>query len=136
MNPAGDIRLGEPVRWILAFQRRSTIAWLNRLPLTYKHVAAFGYVGGDVGCWIFFDWRRERGQVSVGIGEKSTKALMGEFAIDADLIGIEARQQGSLFRLGAYCVPAVKHLIGLRSNALTPDGLYRDCLAAGAKPIV
>lgn len=136
MDPsANDIRLGEPVRWILAFKKRSTVAFLDRLPLKYKHVAAFGWVGGDVRCWVFLDWRYDRGQISVATGEQATRALMGEFAKDADLLGIDARAASHLFRLGGYCVPTVKHLIGLRSRAITPGGLYRDCLRAGAVPI-
>lgn len=34
-----------------------------------------------------------------------------------------------------YCVPAIKHLLGIKSSALTPKGLYRDLLKAGAQPV-
>ena len=34
-------------------------------------------------------------------------------------------------RFGFYCVPAIKHLLGLKCVALTPDGLYRAVIKAG-----
>lgn len=33
-----------------------------------------------------------------------------------------------------YCVPAIKHLLGSSSSALTPRGLYRDLIREGAQP--
>ena len=33
-----------------------------------------------------------------------------------------------------YCVPAIKHLLGVRSSALTPRALYRDLVMQGAQP--
>jgi hypothetical protein len=33
-----------------------------------------------------------------------------------------------------YCVPAIAHLLGIRSSALTPRGLYGDLIKQGAEP--
>ena len=136
MDPPDAIGLGEPVRWILAFSRETSVPWLKRLPLTYRHVAAFGYVGSGVDAWLFYSWRTDRLQIAAARGDTAVRTLMHAFAKDADLLGIDARREPTLgLRLGAWCVPAVKHLIGLRSRAVTPAGLYRDCLAAGAEVI-
>jgi len=129
------IRFNEPVRWLLAFSRETTIPWLRQLPLCYRHVSAFGYVGGDAGVWLFFDWRQNRLQVSAARDDLQIRTLMHEFCHDADLLGMPASDRSSWGMAGGYCVPAVKHLIGLRSRALTPSGLYRDCLRAGAEII-
>lgn len=136
MDPPDAIRFGEPVRWILAFSRETSIPWLRRLPLTYRHVSAFGYVGAGVDTWLFYSWRTDRVQISAARGDEAVRTLMHAFTQDADMLGIDARPGVALgFRLGSWCVPAVKHLIGLRSRAITPAGLYRDCIAAGAQPI-
>jgi len=34
-------------------------------------------------------------------------------------------------RLGFWCVPAMAHLVGCRTQALRPDGLYRAMLRQG-----
>jgi hypothetical protein len=38
-------------------------------------------------------------------------------------------------RLGFYCVPAVKQLLGLSCVAVTPDGLYRHLINNGGEII-
>ena len=50
---------------------------------------------------------------------------------------LKVQPSNNLFKLGQwrmYCVPAIKHLLGFRSCALTPRGLYRDLVKAGATP--
>ena len=41
-----------------------------------------------------------------------------------------------IMRLGMWCVPAVKHLLGLRCVAMTPKGLHDYLLRNGAKPLI
>ena len=43
-------------------------------------------------------------------------------------------ERSRLPRLGAWCVPTVAALLGLRVRALGPAGLYRQLLKRGAKP--
>lgn len=135
MEPARLEGYGEPRRWILAFARNSDTWWVRLLAFgRYKHVCAFGYVG-EADTWVFYDVRLFKTHVIVARGAAAKRA-MAVFAEDADLIGVEARAaRGVRLPLGFWCVPAIKHLIGLRSGALRPDRLYADCLRIGAEII-
>lgn len=124
---------GSPSRWILCFRRTSQVWWVRWLARgKFKHVSAFGYIA-EVDHWVFLDWRFAKVDVIVARGNAATM-LMHHYTGNADLLGMEARTgAGGGFRLGWYCVPAVKHLLGLRSSALRPDRLWRDCIRHGAE---
>jgi hypothetical protein len=126
---------GMPTRWILAFQRSSPSWWVRALSCgRYKHVRAFGYVA-DLDAWLFFDLRFRQMDIWIARGAHA-RALMARYIDDCDLIGMPVvNEAGTTFRAGFWCVPAIKHLIGLRSGALRPDTLLRDCLRNGAEII-
>lgn len=128
----------EPPVWTLAFQRQTNVAWIRWIARgPYKHVAACCYLPG-LDAWLFYDVRLGYTSLSVLAGE-AAKLRWCEFARDADLMTIAAapdrRDRRPLARLGFWCVPAIKHLIGLRSSALLPTAFYRDCLAAGGQKL-
>lgn len=123
---------GTPSRWILAFARRSTSRWVNRVPGKYKHVMAMGYVA-EMDSWVFFDWRLGHADIYAARGD-GAKQLMAHYADGADLLGMPARRDRSAaIRCGLWCVPSVKHLVGIRGGALRADALWRDCLRQGAE---
>lgn len=127
---------GQPERWIICFRRTSEVWWVNWLAGgRFKHVSAFGYVAA-VDHWVFLDWRFACIDILIARGE-AAKQLMHHYTKNADLLGMAANPDGAAhgFRFGTYCVPAVKHLLGLRSRAVRPDGLYRDCIRNGATPL-
>lgn len=131
-----DPGAGEPARWILCFSRQAQRRWMNWFPFIgpYKHVRAFGCVPG-INTWIFYDAALDRTSVLVARGE-TARALMAEWLHGADAIGMDVRTgRACIPRLGTWCVPAVKHLIGLRSGALRPIGLWRDCVRHGGEVI-
>lgn len=127
-----DPGAGEPTQWFVCFQRHAT-AWVERLPIgRYKHVAAFALVP-YINTWIFVDVCLDRTSIKIARGD-AAKVLIGAFATDAMVVQMPARSRTTLLpRLGGWCVPAVKHLIGLRSGALRPDALLRDCLRNGGE---
>lgn len=123
---------GQPARWVLAFQRTTESRLIDWLASgTYKHVSAFGYIA-EVDHWVFLDWRFATIDVIVARGAAATQ-LTGYYTRDADLLGMAPRKTGHGMRLGLWCVPAIKHLVGIEGSALRPDALWRDCIRQGAE---
>lgn len=52
----------------------------------------------------------------------------------ADIYRLDGRGQAPVLP-GWFCVAQVKRLVGLRSGALSPEGLRRDLLKAGARQV-
>lgn len=123
---------GQPARWILAFQKSTESWWVRWLACgRYKHVSAFGYVA-DVDHWVFFDWRFRTIDFIVARG-RYAEQLIEYYTRDADLLGMTPDKTGGAgLRLGFWCVPAIKQLLGLRCSALRPDALWADCVRQGA----
>lgn len=124
---------GTPQQWIIVFDRSCKTQWVNRMPIgKYKHVRAFGYVA-EAQAWIFYDVSLYDTSIFLAC-DAHAKALIKAWLADADAIGMPALPpRRAAPRLGFWCVQAVKHLIGLRSGALRPDTLWRDCLANGGE---
>lgn len=118
-----------PSRWVLCFSRRG-LAWV---PGYYKHVRAYGYLPG-MKAWVFYDCNLKGRSVSVAPDNDDTvRTVLWAFVKDCDIISLPVHKPGDLpwlSRLGLWCVPDMKSLVGLRSWAITPTGLYRDCLRA------
>jgi len=123
---------GQPVRWVLCFQRTTESRWIRWLACgRYKHVCAFGYIA-EVDHWVFLDWRISVVDVIVARGTGADQ-MIAYYTRDADMLGMTPQKRGLGLRLGFYCVPAVKHLLGIRSSALRPSRLWRDCIRQGAE---
>lgn len=124
---------GEPIRWTLCFDEVPR-HWLGRLvPGRFKHVRAFGFVPvQDI--WIFYDVTL-KGTVLRAARDHSATAdrLLSAWAANSAMVSIKPLAQRERFPGGFWCVTAIKHLIGLRSGALRPDVLFRDCQAHGAE---
>lgn len=126
----------EPLSWLLVFEPRTTWPWLDRLvPGRFKHVCAFGWVEATKS-WLHFD---------VELGRTRLLALpadAGELLVAAKLcvpgtgaLRVPVNERARLVPVAGWCVPAMRHLVGLRSGALLPIGLWRDCIASGAEVI-
>jgi len=125
---------GKPTRWILAFHRTTESRLVRLLAWgRYKHITAIAYIG-EVDHWVFLDWRFATIDVIVARGVEADR-LMNHFTEHADVLGIEPREVRSGFRVGWWCVPLIKHLVGIRGGALRPDALWRDCIRQGAEII-
>ena len=128
-DPGAD----EPLTWHVCFSRRAATPWLAWLPIgEYKHVRAFGCVA-SINTWVFFDPALDRTAIRLARGD-AVRALMLEWLTDADVVIMPTSARTALTpRLTGWCVPQIKHLLGLRSGALRPDALFRDCLAHGGE---
>lgn len=124
----------EPERWIVAFHKTSKFWWVRWLAAgAYKHVSAFAFLP-LVKLWVYYDVTLAGTKVLVLPDSKSAEDWIAARTADADLVSIK-RQDRRPSLAPFYCVSAIKSLIGLRSSALRPEGLFRDCLAAGAELI-
>jgi hypothetical protein len=128
----------EPERWVLVFQRESKVWWVRLLACgRYKHVAAYAYLPGFK-AWLIYDVNMVRTSIVVVPDGDEALGYLYELTRDADLMAVKREGiaiTATPWRIGFWCVPAVAHLIGLRSGALRPDRLWRDCLRAGGQPL-
>jgi len=125
----------EPENWFLVFHPISSTRWLNRLPLRFRHVSAFAYVHAPK-VWLFYDVQFWCTRHIILLDDQTSLDFLAAVTEGCTVLSMRRRGPARFwFRVGFWCVPAIKHLLGLRSSALLPTGLLRDCLAAGAKVI-
>lgn len=124
----------EPDEWFLCFLGTERHHWFDRFTKKgFRHVCAFAYLP-LTGCWVFYDVNIFRTVISVSGGEDADRRI-GGLARLGKILRVKPGAGGRWWsRLGFWCVPAMKHLIGSRSSALTPYGLYRDLLEQGSEP--
>lgn len=118
----------EPTEWFVVFRDRSASRLIGALtPGRRKHVSAFGYCPG-VKLWLVYDVQLSGTRIML-MAQSEVLAWVG----DAELVKIArlGQRMGLSSRLGFTCVTAVKHLLGLRCVAATPDALYRHILRNG-----
>lgn len=135
MNPVFAHTGVEPREWLVLFHTTST-PWVDFLvPGKFKHVSALGYVPATE-TWVSYSYECARTRISLVRGGEDFDRWFAAAAHDAAVLRVpsppfnEARWRP---RLGLTCVSAVKHLLGLRSGALLPDGLWRHLAASGAE---
>lgn len=135
----GRLRLAdcEPKEWFVVFHEQSSKWWVNLLAWgRFKHVSVFGKVERS-GSWVFYDLHSDRAHVMV-IGDWEADIALAYYSECGPVIRFSrllSDVAGFSFRPGFWCVPAVAHIIGLRTCALRPDALYRQCLAKGGELI-
>lgn len=123
----------EPTRWVLVFQRESKTPWVRWLACgKYKHVAAYAYLP-NVKAWLVFDVNLVRTSLLVVPDGEEALGWLANLTHESDLVAMRRRDEAVGLPLFGWCVPAIKHLIGLKSGALRVDSLFRDCLAAGGE---
>ena len=121
----------EPDYWNLVFHPSESI--LPRLTFgRFQHVSAFTYIPG-VAAWIMIDC--QWGGVRIAAIPRIN--MLVAYTRGCAVIKFDRRYQRFALssRLGFYCVPAIKHLIGLSCVAVSPDGLYRAVIANGGEVI-
>ena len=120
----------EPHYWNVVFHpSRSRIARfiLGR----FQHVSAMTYLPG-FRAWLVYDVQWSGARLGVFSHGPALQVFIG-LTSDCTLVKFD-RQYGHLglsSRLGFYCVPAIKHLLGLSCVAVTPDQLYRHLIKHG-----
>ena len=132
MNPE-PAAPSEPTEWFVVFHRKSMNRILGWLAAgEYKHVAAVGYCPG-VKVWLIYDVTWSGTRIKVLPHGEAALATINAWTDGCDLVKIPRANQTPhlLSRVGFYCVPSVKHLLGLRCVAATPTQLYRYLLRNG-----
>ena len=117
----------EPDYWNVVFHQSEGI--LPRLVLgRFAHVSAFTYIPGFAG-WILYDvqWG------GVRIAMLGKVAHLVAYTRGCTVVKFNRRYDHMplITRFGFYCVPAIKHLVGLSCVAVSPDGLYRALIDNG-----
>lgn len=128
--------IGEPAEWYIAFydtraqEGRRWWHWFTRPG--FGHCCAFGYVRATE-TWILIDWTAEGLSVQALRGE-TVDALIVESVSRGVVLAARPCPGGtrSGLRLPVlYCVPMVKHLLGLDSWAVTPWQLFCELKRRG-----
>jgi len=117
----------EPGYWNVVFHPAKSR--LARLCLgRFEHVSAFTYFPGT-GAWILYDC--QWGGIRISLIPRLT-VLVG-YTRGCAIIKFDRAYKplALISRLGFYCVPAIKQLLGLSCVAATPDGLYRHLINNG-----
>lgn len=120
-----------PPVWIVVFCRSIDNRWVRWLACgQYKHVRAYAYLPA-LKVWLFYDVTLSGTLIHVAPDTPQTEAYIGEFTRDSALVAVKPGPRHGVPLAPFCCTSAVRHLIGLKSGALRPDRLFRDCLAAG-----
>lgn len=131
MQPQALIGSAAPARWFVVFDPVAANPWVQRLvPGRFKHVRACAYVP-VLKLWLFYDVALANTLVMALPDGEEAETYIAKFTAGCEMISIAPRRYGRPRLLPFTCVSAVKQLIGLKSGALRPDALRRDCLAAG-----
>ncbi|TBY41599.1 hypothetical protein [Rhizobium leguminosarum] len=127
----------EPSDWYVAFDPWSDRRWIRWLALgRFKHVSCFGFVE-RAQTWAFFDFHLDRSRIFV-VGDHEADKLIGHYSTGKTVVRMAkpiGRELDVNISFGGWCVPAVAHIIGIRTSALRPDALFRQCLANGGEII-
>lgn len=97
------------------------------------HVFAFGF-DGAAGMWVVFDPLRHRTEIAL-ISPVYFDWWLVEAIQGYEVYRIAAQDRAMVLFPGLWCVGAVKRLVGIRSGALSPAGLRRDLIRAGAQRV-
>jgi hypothetical protein len=128
--------ISQPDNWLLIFERQAPSRFFDFVAFgKYKHVKACGYVP-FLHVWTFFDPSWSGTELYVAEDGRPALYLMSQWIVEADVMRFPRKHAPArLPPLAGWCVPQIKRLIGLRSGALRPDTLWRDCLANGGVPL-
>lgn len=123
-----------PDTWTLVFKHKARRRWLSWLAMgKRKHVAAFAYVP-YLHVWLFYDVHLGGTSLTVAATGAHQAVLAAWIEGGASIVTMRRiAQPRTGFGLGFWCVPAIKHLLGLRCGALRPDALWQHCLANGGE---
>lgn len=120
---------------MLVFDPSSDHWWISLLACgRYRHVRACAYVK-TTRLWLFYDVTLSPTLVMALPDGDAAAMYFHDFTKGCDLVRIAPSRRRGLQFSPLTCVSAIKRLIGLKSRALRPDRLFRDCIAAGGRPL-
>lgn len=121
--------------WLVFFgDAQETLWWVRGLRPGFRHVSAAAYYA-DQERWVYVNPTRLGLIVEVWRPDEFG-ARLGQLAAEsAAIVRMPSRADLPCLPGAAWCVGVVKALLGIRSCALAPLGLYRHLLANGAEPV-
>lgn len=125
----------DPINWIVVFKPRTEsrlIRWF--VPGRFKHVSAIAYLDA-LKAWVTFDVGTRQAKIMVMPEGAQADNVIVPWIEGCTLVRMTKRPGGGHLPFYGWCVPAVRHLLGMRSGALRPDTLYRHCLRDGGRII-
>ncbi len=127
-------RAGEVTVWYVAFHEYCATAWLRAIVRgRFKHVSLVGRVP-DMKAWVWLEWHLFGVRVAVYPdtvdGRQAVADALGDHALLEMGVRVGTRAR---FWPVMTCVSFAQHALGLRFGALFPGGLWRQCLANGAR---
>lgn len=132
------VRQAEEVqRWHFVFHVKHHTWWGERfIPGRFSHVSAFAYMH-LAKVWILVE-QSPRTNTRVLVWPEYRADEMPPFLInwtmDSSILAADVRRRSDFRpKTGFSCVGSVKDLIGSRSRALSPEGLFHDLVREGAK---
>jgi hypothetical protein len=122
--------------WLVFFAEPRDPAWWARYLLRsgFRHVYAVSWYA-DQERWVEFNPTSTGTVIRLWKAEDFPNRLAALLNESTAVLRVASRTDRWNASASAYCVGAVKSLLGIRSGALTPYGLYRDLLARGAEPV-
>lgn len=121
-----------PSQWLVIFETKSHWLVEKFCPGRFKHVCAAGYVEA-IDTWLVYSVELDGTKVGAFRPGADFNAWLGIVVANAGVLRVKAGQAGMQPWFAFWCVPAVKHLVGIRGGALLPDQLWRYCIANGAE---
>jgi hypothetical protein len=123
--------------WTLLFSKRRGRWWVRLLACgRYHHVKALAWLPA-VRSWLFYDVKFNGTRLLLAPeADAATHAFVLNYLADCDLVAVPRLPIPKRIapHAGFWCTLAIKHLVGIRTSAMRPDRLWRDSLAAGARP--
>lgn len=128
--------IGRIHSWHVVFRdNRMNSVWNFFTIPGYRHVAAYGY-SPDKNVWIVVDPGRDCMTVQVLDMDELAAWVRVNGDRTSSILRIDAKEGGyAASRFGHTCVTAIKRLIGLRSGAFTPQGLFHEMRRHGAEDV-
>jgi hypothetical protein len=123
----------QPRLWLIFFGEAAGRPWWSRLLRPgFRHVRAAAWFD-QTSRWVFIDPTLRGIQIEIETDE-AFAGRWGQLWRDSTVI-LRMQSQGGRGRLPPvlWCVGAIKALLGVRSCALAPHGLFRDLMAQGAE---
>ena len=132
---ADACRMIIPSEWFVVFKTKSKLRWVNWLPGRFKRCLCFAFVR-EMQCWVFVEYAVMSGSMVALLPDANADRWLGEVCRDAVVVKVRAGMVQKGLCRGLWPVPLTGHVIGLKSRALLPDRLFRDCLAQGGEIVV
>jgi hypothetical protein len=97
------------------------------------HVSVFGF-DPAAGVYVVMDPHHSHTEINL-LRPSAFDIWIVQAVPGNEVLRIDAQQRTRFWFPGLWCVGMVKRVVGLRSGALSPAGLRRDLLRAGARRV-